>query len=135
MTLEDLLNLRGLDLASAYLREVIRCDEKPPHPMPHMTSMVYSIAWASGTWSKVRFRYNVRAAGLGLAQQTEYPIRSNGHRSKGPFPHTITLNFKGEPPVEISIVSLCENDLYLLAGIHLYIRMVKAGAVKPRAES
>lgn len=43
----------------------------------------------------------------------------------------MTLCFKDEPSVELRIVDVCDNDLYLLAALHLYVRMVRAGVVKP----
>ena len=130
MTLDDLLNLRGLALARAFMREVLRCDERVPSAVPHMVDDAYSHPWACRTWNNVRRRYNQRAPALKL------PLVAYDHTLEGldatPPYRVMTLSFTGFPKVHLQVSGRSANDLFLLAGLHLYIRMVHAGAVKPR---
>jgi hypothetical protein len=132
MTLEEMLNLRGLDLAKAYLREVLRFDGPVPTPQPHMIDAEYNVGWAVRSWHKVRFRYNDRAKMANLPVVQEYQLNEEGFLSRPPY-RKMTLFFSSGPTLEIRINGAWPHDLYLLAALSLYIALVRAGAVKPRA--
>lgn len=131
MTLEEMLNLRGLDLARAHLREVLRFDGPVPTPQPHMFDAQYNVGWAVRSWHKVRFRYNDRAVNVNLPVVHEYRLDEEGILSRPPY-RKMTLFFSNGPALEIRIDGPSPHDLSLLAGFSLHVALMRAGVVKPR---